>query len=47
MTLYGAARAWSKFYEAHQLIPADAAVREVIERIGQLYGVEAQARQNS
>ena len=33
-----------KFHEAHQLDPADAAAREVIERIGRLYAVEAQAR---
>ena len=38
------AHARRKFHEAHQLDPADAAAREVIERIGRLYAVEAQAR---
>lgn len=34
-----------KFHEAHQLDPADEAAREVIERIGRLYAVEAQSRE--
>jgi len=33
-----------KFYEAHQLDPANAAARDVLERIGRLYAVEKQAR---
>ena len=38
------AHARRKFHEAHQLDPADAAAREVLERIGRLYAVEARAR---
>lgn len=38
------AHARRKFHEAHQLDPADAAAREVLERIGRLYEVERQAR---
>ena len=38
------AHARRKFHEAHQLDPADALTREVLERIARLYAVEAQAR---
>ena len=38
------AHARRKFHEAHQLDPADALAREVLERIARLYAVEAQAR---
>jgi transposase len=34
-----------KFYDAHQLDPADAAARDVLERIGRLYQTERQARE--
>ena len=34
-----------KFYDAHQLDPADAAARDVLERIGRLYHIERQARE--
>jgi hypothetical protein len=34
-----------KFYDAHQLDRADAATRDVLERIGRLYAVEKQARE--
>jgi transposase len=39
------AHARRKFHEAHKLDPADAAAREVLERIGRLYDVERQARE--
>ena len=38
------AHARHKFHEAHQVDPADALAREVLERISRLYAVEAQAR---
>lgn len=38
------AHARRKFHEAHQVDPADALAREVLERISRLYAVEAQAR---
>ena len=34
-----------KFYDAHQLDPADAAARDVLDRIGRLYQTERQARE--
>jgi transposase len=34
-----------KFYDAHQLDPADAFARDVLERIGRLYQTERQARE--
>ena len=34
-----------KFHEAHQLDPANAAARDVLERIGRLYQIERQARE--
>lgn len=34
-----------KFFDAHQLDPAHAAARDVLERIGRLYAVEKQARE--
>ena len=34
-----------KFHDAHQLDPANAAARDVLERIGRLYAVEKQARE--
>jgi len=39
------AHARRKIHEAHQLDPADPAAREVLERIGRLYDVERQARE--
>jgi hypothetical protein len=34
-----------KFHDAHQLDPANVAARDVLERLGRLYGVEKQARE--
>lgn len=34
-----------KFYDAHQLDPADTSARDVLERIGRLYQTERQARE--
>ena len=34
-----------KFHDAHQLDPANAAARDILERIGRLYAVEKQARE--
>ena len=34
-----------KFYDAHQLDPANAAARDILERIGRVYAVEKQARE--
>lgn len=36
-----------KFFDAHQLDPADGRAREVLERIGRLYAVERQAREQN
>jgi transposase len=34
-----------KFHDAHQLDPANAAARDILERIGRLYAIEKQARE--
>ena len=34
-----------KFHDAHQLDPADAAARDILERIGRLYRIEGSARE--
>jgi len=36
-----------KFHDAHQLDPAHAAARDILERIGRLYAVEKQAREQT